>query len=178
MALPPPDDLALEPALFYCPEESVISVRPDIAVSRSHSSEKRNFALIGTPLKADCALVVELTALKQKAPVQIVLTTEYPDRAYSSDSLPQLCETFSSPTIESEVPENFDEVGVRISSDGSVSISHNNHEWIKRIEVDRDSNYHVIFSMEHVSVLSLVGIASGLAARNQETIDASVSCPF
>lgn len=124
-----------------------------------------SFAFVDTPLRANFALVVEVTALKQiedPSPVRIVLTAEDAVCVFSKRSLEELCETTYSLMIESERPHFWDEVAVRISPSGAVHVSHNNRGWIKRSHVDPELAYHILFDLKDIAVLSMIGIATNL----------------
>ena len=162
------ESLALEPAHFCSFEASAVRVHADVAMSRDSSPSRGNFAFIDTRLKPDSVLVVELTALKRAKPVRIILTSKSASRVNSCESLSDLCESTYSPMMESEIPEAWDKLAVRISPSGAVYISHNNRRWIRRMRVDEDLEYHVIIPMENVSVLTLVGMATGLGEIKEE----------
>ena len=141
-------------------------------------SSRRNFAVIETPLRPGSAVAVRLTVLKQTEPLQIALTTKDPRRVYWYESLPELCETTFSQMMDSETPNASDELAVRISTNGEVYLSHNNRGWVEKMKVDPDLEHHVIFAMDHVAVLSLIGIATGLGEVDQESIVAPDSTPM
>ena len=65
------------------------------------------------------------------------------------------------------MPEAADELAVRISPSGKVYTSLNNRGWKKRLQVDTDFEYHVIFDMENISVLTLMGVATGLGEADE-----------
>lgn len=132
--------------------------------------------LIDSPLKPKSALIVELTALKRDRPVRIVLTPEDALSVNSRRSLSEFCETTYPPMTESEMPKSGDELAVRISPSGAVHVSHNNAGWIKRMNVNADFEYRVIFDMEHISVLTTIGIANGLPeVEENQAVDHSSS---
>lgn len=125
---------------------------------------------IDTPLKPNSALVLELTALKRRRPVEIVLTLKDANRVYSCSSLPELCKTTFSFMMESEVPKSGDELAVLISPGGVVYLSHNNRGWIKRMQVDADFEYHVVLDMKHITVLSLIGVRTGVGEVKEQVV--------
>lgn len=164
------ENFSLKPARFATPMLSTVRVRSNTAVSCESTQTRGNFAFIEAPLKPGAAVVVELTALKRRSPVPIVLTSKDAHHAYSCDSLARLCETTYSIRIESEIPEAEDELAVRISTDGAVYISHDGRTWMERARVDTALEYHVVFDMEHIYVLYLMGIATGLGGFKENEV--------
>ena len=162
-----PENLTLEPAHWYPVKTSKVRVREKVASSPDSSPSSGNFTITETLLRPNSAILVELTALKQMKPVQIILTSEDTSRAYSCETLSELCETTYSVMTETGIPMPWDEVAVRLSPTGAVYISHNNNAWIKKLHVDACLEYHVLFAMEHVSALTLIGIATCLSEINE-----------
>lgn len=130
------------------------------SVSSNTRSQSGNYEFVDTLLKPNCTLIVKLTQLKQRCPVQIVLTVKDARRVYACSSLKHLCETTYSRLMESDVPEAGEELAVRISPSGVVFISHNNRGWSERLRVDTDFGYHVVFDKEHIAVLTMIGMTT------------------
>lgn len=129
-----------------------------LALSRDSSPSRGNFAFVDSSLKRNRTLFAEFTAVKQSKPVRIVLTPKDAHHVYSESDLSELCETTYSLAIDSEPPNDGDKLAIRIRSDGAVCISQNNCGWIERTHVDADLEYHVVFDLEHISVLSMIGM--------------------
>ena len=139
-------------------------------MSRDPPSSKGNFAVVDTPLTANGILVVELTALRRSTPVKIVLTTKDTRRVYGSESLSQLCDTTYSKMMFSEILESGGELAMRISAKGAVYLSHSNRGWIQRTHVDPDLEYRVVVDMEHIIVLSMIGMATVVGEVDESEI--------
>lgn len=152
----------LQPAHVTTAGLSQVEARANFAISHDPFPSRGNFVFIQTLLKPDSALIVELTALKRKGPVQIVLTLKEAPHVYSCGSLLRLCDTTYSLMIETETAKSGDELAVLMTRGGDLYISHNNRSWIKRVHLDPDLEYHLIFDMQLVSVLSILGMTTGV----------------
>lgn len=119
-----------------------------------------NFAFVETLLGPNRALIVKLTALKRISCIRMALSECNSLYVYSQRSLEELRDKFEAIVFDSEVPEAGDELAVRISPEGAVHISHNNRVWIERTHVDPNRRYHVVFDMESIDALSMIGIAT------------------
>lgn len=129
-----------------------------VVKSDSNWSWYKNFAITATRLRSDATITVRLEELKKNRPVQIVLTSLSPRSVYSWGDIQDLCH--SSHRTESLIPEDGDEVAVALTRDGSVYISHNNRGWIRRASVDPNRSYNILFNMEHVSVMRMLGMTT------------------
>lgn len=132
-----------------------------------------NFAFVDTPLKPGSTLIVEIIELKKKGPVNIVLTAESAEDVFTCGCLYHLCEHTDSFMIESATPKAGDELAVRITTGGVVSVSLNNRRWKKRMHVNADSEYRVAFCLANISVLSMVGMTAIIEPTNGNAVSPS-----
>lgn len=152
--------LHLTPAYFTTTIPTDVTVRPHLAMNRTVSPTEQSFAIVETPLKANSTIIVEILELKGIGPLGIVLTIESAEEVLSYGSLLDLCENTYSVMMECKNAKSGDELAIRMSPKGVINISLSNRRWISRMHVDPSLEYHIVFSMANISVLSMVGMAT------------------
>lgn len=138
-----------------------MKVLPKLAASADASPSRDNFAYVDTVLVANSAVIVELTALKQPKPLRIILTTERPHKVYACGNFTEILGLGNSVEILSQVLTAQEELAVGIKPSGTVCIKHGNREWADCTQVNPMVGYNVVFDMENISVLSMIGLTNG-----------------
>ena len=117
----------------------------------------------------EAALIAQFTVLESTKHTWIVLTIKNSNHVYSCSTFGELRNSIFHQMMVSEISETAGELYVKISSNSKFNASNNNRGWRTRSGVDTDNQYHVIYDVEQISVLSLMEVATGLSegAQNQ-----------
>lgn len=155
-------NIALHPAQLSCINTSHVQASSNVANGLMDCPG--GLVMTETALRAGQALIVKLADLHREVPMNLALSAATTDEIRRFNSLDDLYDKTYTVLFKSGVTTAGEEIAVVISEQGIVHVSHANKKWLQCVYVDPVVQFRVVFDMQTVKKLSVVGITTHLQA--------------
>lgn len=165
----------LRPAQFAVISSAHVQIAATIA--NGLTGRPGGMAVTSTVLRAGQALIVKLCDLHRSLPFSMALSAVTAPEVYAFGSIEDLCDDTYSVLFKSGVVTQGEEIAIVISEQGAVHVSHAGRKWLKGVHIDPSVEFRVVFDMQTIKKLAIVGVTNQLQAPADAADTAAAPAP-
>ncbi|OQR67833.1 neuralized protein 4-like [Tropilaelaps mercedesae] len=155
-------NIELRPAEFAVGNTAHVQVSSTAAIGIT--GLPGGIAVMESTMQAGEALIVNLRELHRSMPIELALSSVTTAEIRAFKTLEDLYDQTYSVPFKTGVVTAGEEIAIVISEQGEVHVSHAGKKWLKSVHVDPKVRFRVVFDMQAIKKLSVVGITTQLQA--------------